>query len=66
VTRLPTPVTDDDVRAAFEAYYARPSGLEHIGVEPPLNDSYGAEILSALRRALECDRKRAVERSGVA
>lgn len=56
--RSAVPVTDDDVRAAHEAFYRRADEFNHIPVVPPLDDPMGQEWLAGLRRVLENDRAR--------
>lgn len=62
-----TPVTDEDVRAAWRAYFARENDALNELVPPlepddPLMTHLGVDItLRALRRVLENDRRRVAE-----
>ena len=57
------PVTDEDVRIAWRAFFARPTGLEHVEVLEPEQVPEPELTLDGLKRVLEADRRRIVERS---
>lgn len=57
------PVTEEDKRAAWFAFYARPSELAHVEVLTPEQTPEASITLEALARVIAEDRKRVAERS---
>lgn len=60
----PLPVTDEDVRAAFDTIYTvEIAGTRYTAPFPDIADPVQRTFLAGLRRVLEEDRKRVLERS---
>ena len=57
-------VSDDDVRAAWDQFFARADGLEHIAVLQPEEVREPHITLTALRRVIAADRLRAAQGGG--
>ena len=51
-------VTDEDVRAAWDAFFARPKDLAHVELLTPEAVPESHITMTALRNVLETDRRR--------